>query len=338
MSTQKNFFNLKAYNTFGFDYHANHLIKIYSIDNLAEVYNQSLPTHHILGGGSNILLTKNIEGYVLKCEIKGIHIEAENEQFVEVTVGAGEVWHQFVLWALSQKLGGIENLSLIPGTVGAAPIQNIGAYGVEQKEVFVSLKAFNLHTGELETFDKKACKFGYRDSFFKGEGKGAYFITHVTYRLTKTNHNIQLDYGDIRKKLDDQNIKNPSISDISDAVIYIRKSKLPDPANIGNAGSFFKNPIISRSKFESICKKFPNIPFYEGSHKDEVKIPAGWLIDQLQYKGRRNGNVGVHDKQALVLVHYGNGKGHELYDLASEIKTAVFQHYDIPLEMEVNIW
>ena len=289
----------------------------------------------ILGGGSNILLTKDFNGLVIKNQITGIEIVHEDEHYVTVKVGGGEIWHQFVLHAIDNNWGGIENLSLIPGTVGAAPMQNIGAYGIEIKEVFESLTAVDLKTGHTKTFNKEACKFGYRESIFKLSAKGQYFIADVTFKLTKSNHQINTSYGAIQDVLKERNIANPTIKDVSDAVISIRKSKLPDPKEIGNSGSFFKNPTIDKIDYEGLKIEFPDIPGYIVSD-NEVKVPAGWLIEQCGWKGLKRGEIGVHKNQALVLVNYGGGKGIEIADLSKEIQQSVIDKFGIELTPEVN--
>ena len=240
------------------------------------------------------------------------------------------------MWSIDKNLGGLENLSLIPGNVGTAPIQNIGAYGVELKDNFVSCEAVNLSTLEIETFTNLECKFRYRNSIFKSEKKGEYIIISVTFKLTNKNHKIKTSYGDIKKQLEKNSIKHPKIKDISDAVILIRKSKLPDPKVIGNAGSFFKNPIINSKTFSTIIKQFPNIPNYKIS-KDEIKIPAGWLIEKAGFKGKKFNTYGVHDKQALVLVNYGNASGKEILELSKLIQKTIITIFGIKLEREVNI-
>lgn len=334
----QNSFKLKDYNTFGLDYSAEHLVIIQSENDLQMAYSQQLMPYRILGGGSNVLITGNVSGYILKCEIKGFEITYENDDIVEVEVGAGELWHALVEWSMIRNFGGLENLSLIPGTVGAAPIQNIGAYGVEQKDVFISLKAFNLDTGTIETFTNEQCQFKYRDSYFKNEGKNKYFITKVKYALSKRNHVLHTEYGDISKKLAEKNLNSVTIQDISASIMDIRRSKLPDPKEIGNAGSFFKNPVIQLKEFEKLLATYPSVPHYPGNDDCEIKISAAWLIDQLGYKGMDRDGIGVHDKQALVLVNRNNGNGNKIYELAKEIRAAVLDKYNITLEMEVNIW
>jgi UDP-N-acetylmuramate dehydrogenase len=291
---------------------------------------------HILGGGSNLLLTQNLLGLTIKNEIDGIEIMLENEHEVLVKVGGGVVWHQFVLWAVANGLGGIENLSLIPGTVGASPIQNIGAYGVELKDVFHSLDAYDLGTGEPCTFHQEECQFGYRDSVFKRELKGKFFIVNVNFRLQK-HPKTNTAYGDIQRILQEWEIAKPTISDVSNAVIHIRQSKLPDPAVIGNAGSFFKNPELEPADFQRFKEKFPEAPNYPQAD-GRVKLPAGWLIEQAGWKGERIGDAGCHAKQALVLVNYGEAKGEEILALAEKIQASVLEKFGIALTPEVNIW
>jgi UDP-N-acetylmuramate dehydrogenase len=337
MKTEHNI-SLKPMNTFGFSYTARHLIRIYSENDLFEVMAENLKPLHILGGGSNILLTKDVDDYLLKNEIKGIEIIDEDDSSALVRVGSGENWHTFILWTLSHNLGGLENLSLIPGTVGAAPIQNIGAYGVEQKSAFHSLSAIHTETGVRTTFYNHQCKFGYRDSIFKNEVKGQYFITHVHYILAKKKHQLHLDYGDIKKKLEENNIKSPGIQDVADAVISIRQSKLPDPKNIGNAGSFFKNPTVPEKTFHHLKKTYEQIPSFPAQPVGYVKIPAAWLIEQSGYKGYTSGQVGVHKNQALVIVHYGEGSGSDALKLSQKIQKEVFNRFQIELEAEVNVW
>ncbi len=289
----------------------------------------------ILGGGSNVLFTRNFLGMVLKMEISGIDIVEDAEDSVLVSFGAGENWHQCVLWAVENNYGGIENLSLIPGTIGAAPMQNIGAYGVEVKEVFHSLEAYEVKTGKIVRFFNEDCKFGYRYSVFKGPQRDKYIITKVNLRLSKKPvYNIS--YGAIKETLDEMGVEELSLKAISQAVINIRQSKLPDPAQIGNAGSFFKNPVVENSYFDSLRAAFEEIPGYR-LDEEYTKVPAAWLIDQCGWKGKRKGNIGVHDKQALVLVNHGGGKGKDLVDLSEEIQKSVQGTFGIQLETEVNI-
>jgi UDP-N-acetylmuramate dehydrogenase len=290
----------------------------------------------ILCGGSNLLLTKDFDGLILKNEIKGIKIVEEKENEVLVKVGGGENWHQFVLWAIAQNYGGIENLSLIPGTIGAAPIQNIGAYGVELKDVFEKLEAVNLTSKRKKTFQKSDCAFGYRESVFKKALKGKYFITAVYLKLSKNKHQLNTNYGAIKAVLEKESIAQPTIKAISDAVIAIRSSKLPDPAVLGNSGSFFKNPEISLHQFKQLQQTFPNIVFYELPN-EMIKVPAGWLIEQCGWKGKKVGNTGAHAQQALVLVNYGDATGAEVKRLAYQIIDSVEDKFGIRLHPEVNI-
>ncbi len=292
----------------------------------------------VLGGGSNVLFTKDYDGLILVNRIKGITVVHEDENEVLAKVGAGENWHEFVIHSIKNEWGGIENLSLIPGSVGASPMQNIGAYGVEIKDVFQELTALNIATGKEETFDYEDCEFGYRESIFKRALSGKYIITSVTYRLNKvhTLNTLNTSYGAIESELEKKRIINPTIKDVSDAVISIRQSKLPDPKKIGNAGSFFKNPVVSKSALKKIQKVHPDVPSYS-LDDDRVKIPAGWLIDTAGWKGKRMGSYGVHAKQALVLVNYDNAKGQEIYDLSQRILDDVKERFGIHLEREVNV-
>lgn len=289
----------------------------------------------ILGGGSNILFRNNFDGVTLHNKIQGISTVKEDENYIVLKVGAGEVWHDFVLYTLSKGWGGVENLSLIPGSVGASPMQNIGAYGVEIKDVFESLEAVEISSGELRTFSHEECQFGYRESVFKKSLKDKYVITSVSYRLSK-HPVLNTSYGAIENELKSMGILHPTIQDVSKAVIAIRQSKLPDPKEIGNAGSFFKNPIISLSHFEKLKKEYPEIPSYKVSEV-EVKVPAGWLIDKAGWKGKTIQNYGVHKKQALVLVNYGKASGEDIYELSEKIIKDIQLRYGIILEREVNI-
>ena len=336
MAIQKNI-SLKPYNTFGIDAKATSYSDISTIEDLKNTLKSCRnQTIFILGGGSNMLLTKDIEALVLHINLKGIEVVKETEEKVVVKAMAGENWHQFVLWCLENNYGGIENLSLIPGNVGTAPIQNIGAYGVELKDIFVSCEAINIDDQTTKTFTKDDCKFDYRESVFKQQLKGQYIITSVNFELTKTNHNIKIDYGAIKQQLDVSKVISPTIQDISKAVIAIRQSKLPDPKDIGNSGSFFKNPIISTEQFAQLKESFPEIPSYKISNT-EIKVPAGWLIEKAGFKGKRFGNYGVHKKQALVLVNYGNAKGSDIFKLSQLIQKTVKRIFDIHIETEVNI-
>ncbi|MEM9299532.1 MAG: UDP-N-acetylmuramate dehydrogenase [Bacteroidota bacterium] len=331
--------SLKAFNTFGLEAKAGSFYNTRKREDLLEALktirsdNQKLT---ILGGGSNILLTRDIEGAVIKNSIPGKEILEETADFVKVKFGAGENWHECVLYALQNDWGGIENLSLIPGTMGAAPMQNIGAYGVEICNVFVELTALNIQTLQWEIFSKCDCNFGYRESVFKNTKKGQYIIIDVTLKLTKVNHTIDYSYGAISDVLKSEGIDKPTIQDVSNAVIQIRKSKLPDPKDIGNAGSFFKNPTIDKIDYEGLKAEFSSIPGYE-LPEDKVKVPAAWLIEQCGWKGTTKNKVGVHKNQALVLVNHGGGTGNELWELALEIQKSVADKFGIDLHPEVNI-
>lgn len=330
--------SLKPYNTFGIDVQAKRFVQVNSIDELIQLI-QTTPNqaYFILSGGSNMLLTHDIEALVIKLNLKGIAIVAENDDHVIVEGSASEVWHDFVQWTLARDFGGLENLSLIPGHVGTTPIQNIGAYGVEIKDTMVSCKALNLKTLEIEEFTNAACQFDYRESIFKKEAKDQYIILSATYKLTKKNHILHTNYGVINKELETMGVTTPTIQDISHAVIAIRSSKLPNPAELGNSGSFFKNPIISNELFESLRTKYPTLPSYPVNDAF-TKIPAGWLIETIGYKGYRIGDAGVHSKQALVLVNYGKAQGIEIKKLSETIQNEVFNIFNIHLEAEVNIF
>lgn len=329
---------LKSFNTFGFNVFAKQLIAIQNVAELTELFHAQKinDTSRVLGGGSNILFTHDFEGQLLKNEIKGRTTISETNETIDIAFGGGENWHKTVIYCVQNNWGGIENLSLIPGTVGASPIQNIGAYGSEIKDTFLWLKAFNLKTGNLETFNHTECNFGYRDSYFKNEGKNSYLITEVCFRLSK-NPTINVQYGDIQAVLDNAKITDPTIKDVSDAIISIRQSKLPNPAELGNCGSFFKNPVILKSHFNTLQEKFPDIKSFPVSDT-LVKVPAGWLIEKAGWKGKRFGAVGVHEKQALVLVNYGDGTGIEIKNLAHNIIQNILETFEIQLEIEVNIW
>lgn len=329
-------FSLRQSNTFGIEASAERYTTVQSVEELLQVIQAEEGPYHILGGGSNILLTGNLPGLVIKNEMDGIEVVREDEYATHVGAGGGVVWHDLVLWCIGKNLGGIENLSLIPGSVGAAPIQNIGAYGVELKDVFDHLEAIELLTGELRIFQATDCRFGYRDSVFKNELKGRFFISKVFLKLTKS-HRLLTDYGDIQRTLSEMGIAHPGIRDVSDAVIRIRQSKLPDPAKLGNAGSFFKNPEISSSQFEKLKTQFPNIVHFN-LPDGRVKVPAGWLIEQAGWKGRRFGDAGCHERQALVLVNFGQAGGQEILELAKKIQASVEEKFGIQLTPEVNIW
>ncbi|MEQ5792834.1 UDP-N-acetylmuramate dehydrogenase [Muricauda sp. NFXS6] len=336
MNIQENI-SLKSYNTFGIDVKARFFVEITGLVQLQKALElKAYPKKFIISGGSNMLLTKDIDALVMYINLKGVTVVEEDENSVEVKVMAGENWHELVMWSLEQGYGGLENLSLIPGNVGTAPIQNIGAYGVELKDVFVSCAAMEVKTGELVGFDNEACQFGYRDSIFKNEAKDKYIITSVVLKLTKKNHVLHTGYGSIENELKNNGIVHPTIKDISDAVIAIRRSKLPDPKEIGNSGSFFKNPIVSKKAFDKFSKKHPEAPFYE-MDDNQYKIPAGWLIEQCGLKGKRFGDAGVHERQALVLVNYGNATGKEILELAQKIQETVYKTFKIKIQSEVNI-
>ena len=327
--------NLKEYNTFGISVMAEMFAVFSSIEELKQILSfRNDKKLLVLGGGSNLLLTKDFDGLVIKNEIKRFEVIEETASEVIVESGAGENWHEFVLNCIDKGFGGIENLSLIPGSVGASPMQNIGAYGVEIKDVFESLSAYHIASGEIHYFDKTKCEFGYRESIFKNKVKGEYIILTVTFRLTK-NPTINSSYGAINEQLKVMGIQVPTIKELSAAVIAIRQSKLPDPKIIGNAGSFFKNPTVEIALLEQIQKNYPDIPNYPALNGK--KLAAGWLIEKSGWKGRTFDNYGVHKLQALVLVNYGNCTGQEIFDLSSQIIQDVFEKFGVLLEREVNI-
>ncbi len=329
--------SLKPYNTFGIDAKARFFVHVTTVEELVWVLEQeNYPEKLILGGGSNMLLTGDIDALVIHIGLMGKEILEEGRTHTLIRIMAGENWHDLVLWTLERNLGGLENLSLIPGSVGSAPIQNIGAYGVELKDSFVSCEAVEVATGRKRLFSLEDCRFGYRESFFKQEGKGKFVITSVTLRLTSGEHQLRTEYGTIADELEGADVLHPTITDISNAVIRIRQRKLPDPAVLGNSGSFFKNPVIDKGKLAEIQKKYEQVPFYSISEK-EVKIPAAWLIDTCGFKGMRVGDAGVHEHQALVLVNYGHASGKEILDLAKKIQTEVRDTFGISIEPEVNI-
>ena len=335
MLTQKNI-SLKPFNTFGIDVIAKEFVAVASIEELVKVLDTNPTDILVLGGGSNMLLTKAVEALVLHVNLKGITEISKSENSVRIQVAAGENWHELVCWCLDKNYGGLENLSLIPGNVGTAPIQNIGAYGVELKDSFISCEALNIHTKTLKTFTKDECDFGYRNSIFKQALKGQYIITSVVFELSSKNHHLKTNYGAIETELNRSGIDQPTIQDVSKAVISIRNSKLPDPKVIGNSGSFFKNPIISLSKFEELQTQFPQMPSYKVS-EDAIKIPAGWLIETSGFKGKTFTNYGIHSKQALVLVNHGGANGTDILNLSIQIQNAIKFIFDIDLETEVNI-
>lgn len=332
-------FSLKPYNTFGVDAKAQYFTEVNNIEELKEAITFS-KSHSLqllfLGGGSNILLTKDFNGLAIKLDLKGISEQNINENEILVTAKAGENWHEFVSYCLQKNYGGLENLSLIPGNVGTSPMQNIGAYGTEIKDTFVSCQVLDLDNMMITTFNLEECRFGYRDSIFKQEGKGRYVILEVTFKLTLKDHHIKTEYGAIQSELEKSGITNPTIQDVSKAVISIRQSKLPDPKVIGNAGSFFKNPTIPLIQFESLQQKFENIQGYPNG--DKVKVPAGWLIEQCGWKGKQIGNVASHQLQSLVIINAtGNATGKEIFDFSTEIINSVKEKFGIELEREVNI-
>lgn len=331
-------FSLKNYNTFGLQATANQFVEIEKVLQLKSVLKQNRNNKiFVLGGGSNLLLTKNVEELVVFVNLKGKKIVNQDDNFVWVRAMAGENWHDFVTWSIDQGYGGIENLSLIPGNVGTTPVQNIGAYGIEIKDVLTSCETICIENQEVRIFSNLECEFAYRESIFKNNLKNKYIITAVTFRLTKNNHKINIAYGDIEKELASQNIENPTLKQVSNAVIAIRKSKLPDPKVLGNCGSFFKNPIISRIDFDQIKSKFPEIKYFEVD-KNLIKVPAGWLIEYAGFKGKRFENAGIHEKQALVLVNYGGATGEEILNISKNIQQSVFEIFGIKIETEVNIY
>ena len=330
-------FSLKKYNTFGIEAKAAAFVAVHSVDELRQILKENQSREKfILGGGSNMLLTKDIDALVIHIDLKGKKIIKEDENHVWVESQAGENWHEFVLYTISQDFGGLENMSLIPGNVGTTPVQNIGAYGTEIKDTFEYCEAMEIATQKMRTFSHSECNFGYRESIFKQEVKDQYIITSVVFKLTKENHNIKTSYGDIIAELAKQNVTEPTLRDVSNAVIAIRQSKLPDPKELGNSGSFFKNPIVLKSDFEPIYAKFPEMKFYEVS-ETEVKVPAGWLIEQAGFKGKRFGDAGIHKNQALVLVNYGNATGQEILAVSRDIQKTVFEKFGIWIEAEVNV-
>lgn len=336
MPIQKNI-SLKSFNTFGIDAKAKFFAEINSKDDFLElIRGEELSKYDILilGGGSNVLFTQNFNGLVLKINTKGIELTQEDDEFVYIKAQAGEIWHNLVMYCVQNKFAGIENLSLIPGCCGAAPIQNIGAYGVELKDVLFQVEVMNLKNGEVISLSNHDCKFGYRDSIFKSEAKGKYFVLAITLKLSK-KPKYQISYGTIEQELEQMGVQDLSISAISEAVCNIRRSKLPDPLYIGNAGSFFKNPVISKEKFDSLKEQFQDIPSF--IKEEQIKIPAAWLIEKAGWKGKRFGNYGVHEKQPLVLVNYGNAEGNDIYNLSEEIIQNIAGIFDIQLEREVNI-
>jgi UDP-N-acetylmuramate dehydrogenase len=330
-------FSLKEYNTFAINALCEKAVRINSEEKLKNLIERDANEKLIIGCGSNILLTRDVHETVLLNEIIGKQVLEENSEYALVRFGGGELWHECVEWAIENDYGGIENLAWIPGSMGAAPIQNIGAYGVELKDVFHSLEALDLIWGEKKIFTKEECKFGYRDSVFKNELKGEYFITKVTLKLTTGVHELHLDYGDIRKVLEENEATDIDIADVCEAVIEIRDSKLPDPEEFPNAGSFFKNPIVKMEKFEKLKSQFPDIKHFINEKNNTVKIPAAWLIERCGWKGKKMGKVGVHDKQALVIINYDDASGKEVLDFSKKVQKSVEAKFGILLVAEVNV-
>lgn len=331
--------DLTPYNTFGIAARADLLARFSSVEELRallvapEVQGRK---RLVLGGGSNLLFTRDLDGVVLLNEIMGIDVVAESDRTVLVKAGAGVVWHDLVLHCVQRGWGGIENMSLIPGKVGAGPMQNIGAYGVELKDVFRSLEAVRISDGEAVAFDAAACNFGYRESFFKREGRDQFIIVNVTFELAKPPHVLNTKYGSIQDELRRMHISDPTITDVSNAVIAIRNSKLPLPSVLGNAGSFFKNPVVPVSIADKIKATHPDVVTFPAGN-GSVKLAAGWLIEKAGWKGHRAGNCGVHDKQALVLVNYGGATGREIFDLSERVLLSVREQFGVELEREVNV-
>lgn len=328
--------SLRPYNTFGIEARAKKFASVDSIEQLCSIVDKHKDLF-VLSGGSNILLTRDIEKPVVHIQLKGIQVISDKDSDrVLVKAQSGENWHEFVIWCIDHDLGGLENLSLIPGQVGTSPMQNIGAYGVEIKDVFLELEALEIETGKFVTFSGEDCRFGYRESVFKNELKGKFIILNVTFSLTRRNHKLVMDYGAIRSELKKRGIEEPGIEDISNVVIAIRQSKLPDPEELGNSGSFFKNPVIPKRQLESLQVSHPEIPFYK-IDSDYAKVPAGWLVEQSGFKGKRYGDAGVHAKQALVLVNHGEATGTDILKLSKRIQAEVLNRFGIELHTEVNI-
>jgi UDP-N-acetylmuramate dehydrogenase len=330
--------SLKKYNTFGIEAKGKYFVDVTSEEQLKELINSDIYKSNpklILGGGSNLLFTQDFDGLVIKISIKGLSKLKEDSDAVYIKCGAGENWHQFVLYTIDNGYAGIENLSLIPGTVGAAPMQNIGAYGVEIKEVLESVEALDVSTGEKRVFNNTECEFGYRQSVFKTTLKNKYIITGVTFKLRK-QPNFNVSYGAIKDTLAQMGVEDLTLKAVSDAVISIRKSKLPDPAVIGNAGSFFKNPEVEETIYQSLKEKYPTVPGYPAA-KGFIKVPAGWLIEQAGWKGKKVGETGVHKDQALVLVNYGQAKGNDVWSLALEVQRSVKEKFGVDIIPEVNV-
>ena len=329
---------LKKLNTFGINVRSKYLVEVSSIDEILEIIESEKFKNLkklVLGGGSNVLFTKDYNGLIILNKIKGKEVTYQDADCVKLLIGAGENWHELVMYTVENGWGGIENLSLIPGYTGTAPMQNIGAYGVEIKDTFIELEALEISTGKIEKFNKEKCKFGYRESIFKNENKNKYIILNITLKLNK-NPKINVSYGEIKNDLRNNNIQSPTVKDVSEAIITIRKRKLPDPKKIGNSGSFFKNPVVDLNKLKSLQEKYPNIVNYQ-INKNEFKIAAGWMIEKAGWKGKTINNYGVHKNQSLVLVNYGNAKGIEIYNLSEKIIIDIKEKFGILLVREVNI-
>ncbi|PRA54626.1 UDP-N-acetylenolpyruvoylglucosamine reductase [Pseudomonas sp. MYb187] len=330
--------SLKPYNTFGIDVKARYFTQAHSDEDarqaLAQAAAQGLPVL-VIGGGSNLLLTADVQALVLRMASAGVRILSDDGERVVVEAEAGEPWHPFVQWCLSQGLAGLENLSLIPGTVGAAPMQNIGAYGVEIKDVFVGLTALDRQTGELHEFELEQCQFAYRDSVFKHH-PGRWLILRVRFALSRVMH-AHLDYGPVRQRLSEQGISEPTAQNVSDAICSIRREKLPDPVELGNAGSFFKNPMVAAVLADKIRVQYPGLVAYPQAD-GQFKLAAGWLIEQAGWKGHREGDAGVHRLQSLVLVNYGQATGLQLHELAQKIQADILERFGVTLEMEPNLY
>jgi len=336
--------SLKLLNTFGIDVIAKYFVEVCSVDEFRELCRdpEFVRTRRlILGGGSNVLLTGDFDGWVVKNSIPGISIAAETGGEVTVKAGAGENWHDLVMWSIERDYAGLENLSLIPGLTGAAPIQNIGAYGAEQKDVFDQLEAIEIGSGDKVILKAGDCAFGYRDSIFKRQWKNRFFITSVSFKLAKlsspnAHYRYRAEYGNVRAMLDEMKVQDLSLKAMSEAVCRIRRAKLPDPKELGNAGSFFKNPSIPQAQFEALASKYPEMPHYP-QEDGRIKVPAGWLIEQCGWKGKKVGRAGCHKTQALVLVNYGGATGREVLEFAESIRGSVTEKFGIELSSEVNI-
>ena len=334
----REYISLKPYNTFGIDIKARFFIELLTEDDVFSFFSSvnDFPEPHLfIGGGSNMLFTKDFSGTVIRVGTKGIGVEEENDDFVVVRVAAGENWDDFVRYCVEKGWGGLENLSLIPGNVGTGPIQNIGAYGVEIKDVILDIEVFRIETMVKTVLSGEECEFGYRDSIFKGRDKGKYFILSVRFRLSK-HPDLKLDYGAIREELQAMKVSDPTIADVRNAVCRIRQRKLPDPQKTGNAGSFFKNPVVSEAKYLELKERYPSIVSYPSGAC--YKIAAAWMIEHLGWKGKRAGDAGVHEHQPLVLVNYGSATGKEILQLADMVSESVFNEFGVRLETEVNVY